>query len=93
MHNEHNVESAEIWRAAQHRRTEDLAKWLSHFLKMQNADIDRLPFKPHLALTRGIGIAVIAFAAVISVSVVVEAKKPPHVILRPTSPMPAINVP
>jgi hypothetical protein len=57
MHNEHNVESAEIWRAAQHLRTEDIAKWLSHFLKrseqIPGADIAQLPFKPRLALTRG----------------------------------------
>jgi hypothetical protein len=42
---------------------------------------------------RAIAIAIIAFAAVISVSAVVQAKKPHHVALRPTAPMPAVNVP
>jgi hypothetical protein len=91
-----DVQSAEIWRAAQHRRTEDLAKWLGHFLKrsekVPDADIQR-PLKPRLALTRGMRIAVVTFAAITSVSAVVEAKKPPHVVLRPTGPMPAVNVP
>jgi hypothetical protein len=97
MYIEQNVESAEIWRAAQLRRTEDLAEWPSHILKrskkMPNADIAQLPFKRRLALTRAITAAVVAFATVISVSAVVEAKKPPHAVLRPTVPMPVVNVP
>jgi hypothetical protein len=97
MQIEQNVESAEIWRAAQLRRTEDIAKWLSHFLrrseKMPKVDTAQLAFRPRLALTRAITVAVVTFATVISVSAVVEAKKPPHAVLRPTVPMPAVNVP
>jgi hypothetical protein len=92
MQNE-SAESADIWRAAQHRRTEDLGEWLGHFLIRS----DKLPgqpiLKPRLALARAIAIAVITFGSVISVSAVVEAKRSPHVVLRPTSPMPAVNVP
>jgi hypothetical protein len=95
MHNEHNVESAEIWRAAQRRRTEDIAKWLSHFQKrsekMPSADITRTPFKPRLALAHALAIAVIAFAAVTSVSAVVHQKNTPQVVQSPTGPMAAVN--
>ena len=38
-------------------------------------------------------IAMIAFAAVTSISAVVQAKKSLHVALQPTGPMPAVNVP
>jgi hypothetical protein len=97
MQYQQDAQSAEIWRAAQHRRTEDLAKWLSHFLKRSEkvlgADIAQPPLKPRFALTRGMRIAVVTFAAITSVSAVVEAKKPPHVVLMPTGPMPAVNVP
>jgi hypothetical protein len=37
--------------------------------------------------------AVIAFAAIVSVSAVVQAERPVHVAIRPTGPMPAVNVP
>jgi hypothetical protein len=93
MQNVQDSGYAEIWRAAQHRRTEDLT---SHFLtpsKKMDADIARTPFKPRLALARGITIAIITFAAVTSVSAVVHATKPPHIVLKPTGPMPAVNVP
>jgi hypothetical protein len=42
---------------------------------------------------RGIVIAILAFAAVTSVSAVVQANKSPHIALLPTGPMPAANVP
>jgi hypothetical protein len=42
---------------------------------------------------REITIAIITIAAVSSISAVVQAKKPPHVALRPTGPLPAVNVP
>jgi hypothetical protein len=97
MQNTENRETAEIWRAAQHRRTEDHTEWLSRFMKrsdeMPSFDISRRSLKPHLALARGLTIAVITLAAVTSVSAVVDAKRPPHVALRPTGPMPAVNVP
>jgi hypothetical protein len=42
---------------------------------------------------RGMTIAIIAFAAVTSISAVVRAKKPPQFMLRPSGPLPAVNVP
>jgi hypothetical protein len=95
MYIEQNVESAEIWRGAQRRRTEDIAKWLSHFLKrsekMPGAEIARNPLKPRLTLAHASAIAVIAFAAVTSVSAVVHQKNTPHVVQRPVGPMAAVN--
>jgi hypothetical protein len=95
MQNHENAELAEIWRAAQHRRTEDIAEWLSHFLRRSEEmpDVARRPLKPRFALGRGLAIAAITIAAVSSVSALVDPKKPPHVVLRPTNPMPAVNVP
>jgi hypothetical protein len=46
-----------------------------------------------LVLARGMTIAVIAFAAIVSVSAVVQAERPSHVAFRPTGPMPQVNVP
>jgi hypothetical protein len=92
MHYEQkNFDLAEIWRAAQLRRTEDLTGRLSQSLK--RSAIPRLRLKPRLALARGITIAIITFAAITSVSAVVHAKKSLPVALRPTSPMPAVSVP
>jgi hypothetical protein len=97
MQNAHNSETAEVWSAAQHRRTQDLAEWLGHFLKRSNevprSDVYQGLLKPRLALARGLTMAVITLVAVISVSAVVDAKRPPHVVLRSTGPMPAVNVP
>ena len=97
MQNAQDAEYAGIWRAAQHRRTEDLAGWLSHFLerseKMPDADIAQPRLRPRLVLTRAITIAIVAFAAVTSVSAVVHAKKPPQIVVRPTGQMPAVNIP
>jgi hypothetical protein len=89
MHNEHNHDLPEIWRAAQLRRTEDLTGWLSQSLK--RSDIPRQLMKPRLALARGMTIAIITFAAITSVSAVVHAKKSPHVAL--IGPIPAVSVP
>jgi hypothetical protein len=95
MHTEQNVESAEIWRAAQLRRTEDIAKWLSHFLKrtekMPGVDIVGNPLKPRFHLAHALAIAVITFAAVSSVSAIVHRKNTPHVVQGPTGPMAALN--
>jgi hypothetical protein len=95
MWNEQDTESASVWRAAQYRRTDDLATWLSPLLKQSGkkpkADIGG--FGLRLALVRGMTIAVIAFTAIVSVSAVVQAERPSHVTLRPTGPMPDVNVP
>jgi hypothetical protein len=88
--------SAEIWRAAQSRRTEDLDEWLSPFVKQieksPTIKVVQPPQRPRLTLMRGLTIATIAFAALASVSAAVHAGKTPHFVLRPTAPLPAVNV-
>jgi hypothetical protein len=42
---------------------------------------------------RVVVIAVLVFAAVVSVSAVVQAKRSPPIKLLPTGPLPAVNVP
>jgi hypothetical protein len=96
MHNKHNVESADIWRAAQRRRTEDIAGWLGQSLERQRrADADKATPLPKLgfSLARSIAVAIIALVAITSVSAVVQAKKSSHVRLTATGLMPAVNVP
>jgi hypothetical protein len=98
MRFEQDAQSADIWRAAQHRRTEDFAKWLGHCLerseKMPGIEIRHPRLKLRLALARGIAIATITFVAVSSVSAVVHTNKSHHqVALSPIGPMPAVNVP
>lgn len=92
MQNEPNVEYAEIWQAAQHRRTEDLTGWLSRSEKMPGADMV-WPWPLGFSLRRGMAVAMITLVAITSVSAVVHAKKSVHVALRATSPMPAVNLP
>jgi hypothetical protein len=92
MHEEQkNDDLSEIWSAAQHRRIEDLTGWVTSPLK--GSAVPRPRLKPRFVLARGIRIAIIAFAAITSVSAVVHAKKSPHVALGATSPMPAVSVP
>jgi hypothetical protein len=96
MHIEQNVESAEIWRAAQRRRTEDLTGWLGHSLGRQRmADADQSAQFPKLGFSpaRGMAVAIIALVAITSVSAVVHAKRSSHVALIATGPMPAVNLP
>jgi hypothetical protein len=94
MQNAQNDEYDEIWRAAQHRRTEDLSGWLRHPLgRAARGDVSQPQSKLRLGLARGMAIAIIAIAAITSVSAVGHAKKSPHVALRPTAPMPAVIVP
>jgi hypothetical protein len=89
MQNVRDAGLAEIWNAAQHRRTEDLAEMRAS----PAAGIGRWPIMPRLALMRGLSVALVAFGLLTSVSVAVQAKKHPPVVLRPTAPMPAVNVP
>jgi hypothetical protein len=78
MQNAKNPEYDEIWRAAQHRRTEDLTRWLSHSVKqsekMPGADIPWLWPKTGFSLARGIAVAIIALVDITSISAVVHAK-------------------
>jgi len=85
-----DVGSAEIWRAAQHRRSEDLG-WLR-----RRSVVDRtgpLSQRPRFALVAALTIAIVSFAAVASVSAAVHAGKATHLVLKPTEPMPAVNAP
>jgi hypothetical protein len=45
------------------------------------------------ALMRGLTVAMMAFGLLASVSVAVQAKKRPQVVLLPTAAMPAVDVP
>jgi hypothetical protein len=96
MQNAKNNEYDEIWRAAQHRRTEDLTGWLSHSVKQSekipDADIG-WPWPLGFPLGRGMGVAMVTLVAITSVSAVVHAKKSPHVAVRATGAMPAVNLP
>jgi hypothetical protein len=90
MHNVRDAGSAEIWRSAQNRRTEDLARVVTSLA----ANVDWHPVMPRVALVRGLTVAMIACALLTSVSVAVQAKKHPHqVALQPTAAMPEVNVP
>jgi hypothetical protein len=97
MQNAQDAGSAEIWTAAQHRRTEDLAHWLgTSFKRSEKSPATAMRWRQpewRLALMRGLAVAIIAFAALTSVSAMVHAKKQPHLVLRPTAAMPAVNVP
>jgi|ERR1700756_2090465 hypothetical protein len=97
MQNAQDTGSAEVWTAAQHRRTEDLSYWLRTFSKRSEKSAAtemgwRLP-RLRLDLGRGLAVAIVAFTALTSVSAVVHAKKQPHIVLRPTAALPAVNVP
>jgi hypothetical protein len=63
MRNTQDVGSAEVWRAAQHRRAEDLAEWF-----------DEKPFATRGLLSRvalrGLALTIAAFVALASVSAV-----------------------
>jgi hypothetical protein len=95
MRNEQNADTAAVWRAAQHRRAEDLAMWSGHSAKQHGKGPEAASAGPgpRLVLARGMTIAAIAFAAIISVSAVVQAERLAHVALRPTASMPQVNVP
>jgi hypothetical protein len=89
MKNVRDAGLAEIWDAAQNRRTEDLARLGISLV----ADIHWRPVMPRMALMRGLTVAMIACALLASVSVAVQAKKHPQVALLPTAAMAAVNVP
>jgi hypothetical protein len=97
MQNAEDAGSAEIWRAAQNRRAEDLSNWLGTSAKRSQKSpairVVRSPLNRSFALTRRLTIAITAFVALASVSAVVHAGKTSHVVLRATGPMPAVNVP
>jgi hypothetical protein len=92
-----NAQNDEIWRAAQHRRTEDLGRWVSRSLErrqnMSAADHARVRPNLGLSLVRVMAIVAIILAAITSVSAVVHANKSTHVALRATGPMPAVSAP
>jgi hypothetical protein len=94
MQNAHDPQSA--WRAAEHRRTDDLANWLSPYLTRERSPATDVVWRPmglRFARMGALTIALVTFAALTSVSAVVHAGKQPSFVLRPTAPMPAVNVP
>ena len=97
MQNAQDAGSAEIWTGAQHRRTDDIAHWLRTSFKRSEkspaTDIGWRQPRLRLALVRGLAVAIVAFAALTSVSAMVHAKKHSQMVLRPMAAMPAVNVP
>jgi hypothetical protein len=96
MQNAQDTGSAEVWTAAQHRRTEDLSNWLRTFSKWSEKSAANTGWRQpelRLGLGRGLAVAIVVFTALTSVSAVVHAKKQPHIVLRPTAALPAVNVP
>jgi hypothetical protein len=90
-----DAELAAIWRAAEHRRIDDLVKWLRLERGDKPVARDRIwsPLRPRIALTHAFTVLMITFTALASVSAVVHAGKPPQVVLKPSGPIPAVNVP
>ncbi len=96
MENIQGAASAEIWRAAQHRRTEDLAEWFCLLKQSEKSPAtDQLwrHLRPRLASMQALMVLMVTFAALASVSAVVHAGKQPKLVLKPTAAMPAVNVP
>jgi hypothetical protein len=96
MQNAHDPQSADVWRAAEHRRTDDLANWLSSYLTLERSPVTNVVWRPvglRFARIAALSIALVTFAALTSVSAVVHAGKRPPFVLRPTAPIPAVNVP
>jgi hypothetical protein len=97
MQNAEDAGSAEIWRAAQNRRAEDLSNWLGTSAKQSRKSPTirgvRPPLNRRFALTHGLTIATAAFVALASVSAVVHTEKTSHITLRATGAMPPVNVP
>jgi hypothetical protein len=89
MQNVQDAGLAEIWSAAQNRRTEDLVGRGTS----PATEIDWRPVMPRMALMRGLAVIMIACALLVSGSVAVKAKKHAQVALLATAAMPAINVP
>jgi hypothetical protein len=92
MHNAQDT--TEVWRAAQHRGTNDIGNWLGSVVKPPAIEIGRwVPLKLHGGLIQGLTVATVAFLALGSVSAAVHAGKTHHIVIRATGPMPAVNVP
>jgi hypothetical protein len=96
MQNVHDRQSADVWRAAEHRRTDDLANWLSPYLTHERSPAINVVWRPvglRFARMGALTIALVTFVALTSISAVVHAGKRPPFVLRPTAPIPAVNVP
>jgi hypothetical protein len=97
IQNAQDPQSADVWRAAEHRRTDDLANWLSRYFTRERSSATDVVWGPvglRFARMGALTAAFVTFAALTSVSAVVHAgKRPPFVLMRPTAPIPAVNVP
>jgi hypothetical protein len=92
MWNLENAGSAEIWSAAQQRRTEDLAGWFSATLKKIEEPTSNWRPLPWAAMRPALTAAVVAFIALASVSSVTHGKAH-HFVPTVSAPMPAVNIP
>jgi hypothetical protein len=92
MWNLENVGSAEVWTAAQQRRTEDLAGWFSATRKKIERPALNCRSLPWVAMRPGLTVAVVAFIALASVSSVTHGKTR-HFVPTASAPMPAVNIP
>ena len=96
MQSAHDPQLADVWRAADHRRPDDLANWLSPCLTRERSPAANVIWRPvglGFARMGALTIALVTFAALTSISAVVHAGKRPPFVLRPTAPIPAVNVP
>jgi hypothetical protein len=96
MQNAHDPQAADVWRGAEHRRTDDLTNWLSPYFMRERWPATNVVWRPvglRFARIVALGIALVTFAALTSVCAVVHAGKRPAFVLRPTLPIPAVNVP
>jgi hypothetical protein len=88
MQNVQDAVSAEIWRAAQHRRIEGIPRPMGPVAKSPTIEIGRrILIKPRLGSLRGLIIAAITFSALATVSATVHAGRAPQILLRATGPM------
>jgi hypothetical protein len=92
MWNLENEGSAEVWKAAQQRRTEDLARWFSATPKKIEEPTSIWRPLPWGAIRPALTAAVVAFIALASVSSVTHGKAH-HFVPTASAPMPAVNIP
>jgi len=92
MGNLENAGSAEVWVAAEHRRTEDLAEWFRATPKNIEKSASNRSALPALAMRPALTAAVVAFIALASVSSVTHLKAN-HFVPTASAPIPAANIP
>jgi hypothetical protein len=92
MHDKIEAGSAEIWRAANSRRTQDLSRW-AHTASRRPTQPELRSTLPRQFLKRGLAATIAAFATLLSVSAAIHEGKTSRFAPRATATMPAVNVP